>query len=174
MCFEKIIKRLSPKLKGIAYKLRRHFCFFNEEDLYQEALVHLWKSFKGGVLEDKTDSYILQGCYFYLKNYIRKHTKRVSFVSLYSENRDKEGLSLEEVLLSEFNKAQYLDDLNDKFLAEAIQNNGLNTREKKILWFYSQGLTTREIGRHLGISHVRVVKLTKEIRKKCQRYLDNT
>jgi len=172
MCFKNTVKRLSPKLKAIAYKLKGRFCFFNEEDLYQEALVYLWRNFKSGTLEDKTDSYILQGCYFHLKNYIRKSIKRASFLS-FDCRIGEEAVNLEEVIADSFDKSEYLDYLGDKLLAETIQNNGLNPREKQIISFYAQGLTTREIGGRLGISHVMVLKLTVRIRGKCQRYLDN-
>ncbi|MBI4972379.1 MAG: sigma-70 family RNA polymerase sigma factor [Candidatus Omnitrophica bacterium] len=173
MTFEELLKKLSPTIKRIAYKLKRQGLFFNEEDLYQEALVYLWRNFKCGLLKDKTDSYILQGCYFYLKNYIRKNTKRIIVLSLHCRNRGEETAGLEEVIPDGLDKSTYLDYLNDKLLAEAIQNNGLNPREKELLYFYAQGLTTREIGQRLGVSHVRVVKLTKRIRQKCSRYLDS-
>jgi RNA polymerase sigma factor (sigma-70 family) len=173
MYFEEIIKRLRPKLKGIAYKLNRRCGSLNEEDLYQEGLVYLWDSFNRGLLEVKTESYILQGCYFHLKNYLRVNLKRVNFVSLCSEDGREEDIKLEDVLTAdESYKSTYLAYLNDKFLTETILNNGLTPKEKKILYFYAQGLTTREIGRRLGVSHVSVVKSTKRIREKCLRYLD--
>jgi RNA polymerase sigma factor (sigma-70 family) len=173
MYFEELVKKISPKLKGISYRLNGGHHFFSDRDLYQEALLHLWQNFKKGLLEDKTDSYILQGCYFHLKNYIRKNTKKVCLVSLRDEKKDEENSVLEDTIVDDFNKSKYLDYLNDKLLVEIIQNNGLKPREKEILHFYAQGLTTREIGQRLGISHVRVVKLTKRIRQKCYRYLDN-
>jgi RNA polymerase sigma factor (sigma-70 family) len=173
MYFEEIIKRLRPKLRGIAYKLNYRCGSLNEEDLYQEGLVYLWDSFNHGLLEAKTESYILQGCYFHLKNYLRVNLKRVNFVSLYSEDNREEAVKLEDVLThDESYKPTYLTYLNDKFLTQTILNNGLTPKEKKILYFYAQGLTTREIGRRLGVSHVSVVKSTKRIREKCLRYLD--
>ena len=70
--FEVLIKRVSPTLKRITYRLNGHFSFFNDEDLFQEALIHLWEDYQKGKIQDKTDSYILQGCHFHLKNYLRK------------------------------------------------------------------------------------------------------
>jgi DNA-binding NarL/FixJ family response regulator len=94
-------------------------------------------------------------------------------VSLCSEDGREEDIKLEDVLTAdESYKSTYLAYLNDKFLTETILNNGLTPKEKKILYFYAQGLTTREIGRRLGVSHVSVVKSTKRIREKCLRYLD--
>lgn len=173
MRFEELLRKISPTLKRITYKLSSRHSFIDMDDLYQEALVHLWRDFCKGLLEDKTDSYILQGCYFYMKNYIRTHIKKKVFLSLQSEKYDEEGQVLEEFILCDnFNKSSYLDSLNDKLLAEVIRNNGLSPREKTILSFCCEGLTTRQIGERLGISHVRVVKLMALIRNKCRRYLD--
>lgn len=167
--FEILVKRISPTLKRITYRLNGHFSFFNDEDLFQEALIHLWQDFRKGKLQDKTDSYILQGCYFHLKNYLRKTKVKAKVVSL-ETIVNEEGANLEEILFLENEDRKYLDYLNDKLLTEAIRNNGLTQREKEILSFSAEGLTTREIGRRLGISHVRVVKLMVSIRNKCRKY----
>ena len=172
MNFKLLVRRLSPKLKGIAFRLNHSFTFFNEEDLYQEAMVHLWEEFEAGTLSDKTDSYILQGCYFYLKNYIHTHKDKITPLRIdICITEDDENLGKTLVLKDE--KSQhYFDYLNDKLLVEVIRNNGLTQREKELLPFFAQGLTTREIGRHLGISHVMVIKLTRAIREKCREHLD--
>lgn len=171
--FARIIKRIAPTLKRITYRLNHYFSFFNDEDLFQEALVHLWQEFLENNLEDKTDSYILQGCYFYLKNHIRKvkgKNKTTSLETIINE----EGTTLEETLsLRDSRPKDYLDSLDSKLLAETISNNGLSEREKDALSLYSQGLTVREIGKRMGISHVMVLKLTARIREKCKRYLDS-
>jgi DNA-binding NarL/FixJ family response regulator len=62
--------------------------------------------------------------------------------------------------------------LHTKFLVEDIQNNGFNSREKRILMFLKDGLTTRAIGKRIGLSHVSVVKAVKKIREKAQQHLD--
>jgi DNA-directed RNA polymerase specialized sigma24 family protein len=59
MQFEELVKKLSPTLKRIAYRLSGHFSSFDHNDLYQEELIHLWGEFKQDKLGDKTDSYIL-------------------------------------------------------------------------------------------------------------------
>jgi RNA polymerase sigma factor (sigma-70 family) len=43
----------------------------------------------------------------------------------------------------------------------------LNEREKVVFRLYLDGLTTRDIGTRLGISHVMVVKIKKKIKEKC-------
>lgn len=173
MAFLELVRKISPKLKGIAYRLNNRHTFFNNDDLYQEALIHLWGDFRKGRLAEKTESYILQGCYFYLKNYIRKNSKRKVFLSLEPRDRDCDNPgSIAPEIADSFDKSAYLAYLNDKCLAEVIMNNGLTSKEKEILSFYADGLTTREIGGRLGVSHVQVIKLTRRIRQKCLRYLD--
>lgn len=164
--FEGLVKRVSPTLKRITYRLNGHFSFFNDEDLFQEALIHLWEDFQKGKLQDKTDSYILQGCYFHLKNYLRKTRDKVSFLSI-DNFVDEDGTGLGEILSLEDNNSCF-DYLENKMLIEAIQNNGLTPREKEVLSLCLESLTTREIGQRLGISHVRVVKLRNRIRTKCK------
>ena len=99
MDFRELTSRISRKLKGIACKLNGHPSFLNEEDLYQEAMVHLWLDCQGGKLTDKTDSYILQSCYFHLKNYLRKNYDKARLVSL-ENSADEEGkeLNLDNIL----------------------------------------------------------------------------
>lgn len=172
MSFEILVRTLSPKLKGIAYRLNHSFTFFDEEDLYQEALLHLWEEFRAGTLSDKTTSYILQGCYFYLKNYIRTHKDKIIPLSIDVSSPGDEENSKEPLVLKDDNPQRYFDYLNDKLLAELIRNNGLTQCEKELLPFFAQGLTTREIGKRIGISHVRIVKIRKGIRRKCEKYLD--
>ncbi len=173
MYFEEIIKRISPKLKGIVYRLKGYFPLFSAEDLYQEVMSHLWVDYKEGKLSDKTDSYILQGCYFYLKNYIRKNKPRALFVSLdgfiYDENGEE--FNMGDVLSLE-DPRSVLEDIHANFLLEQINNNGLTRREKEVFHLALEGLTTREIGNRLGVSHVMVVKLQKRIREKCRKHMD--
>jgi len=89
MNFDTIVERISPALKNITYKLNGHYTFFNDDDLRQESLLHLWLEYQKGKLEDKTDSYILQGCYYYLKNYLRKVKADTKFVSIEALNDDE-------------------------------------------------------------------------------------
>lgn len=171
MEFDALTKKLSPTVKRIAYKLNGRYRSFSHDDLYQEAFLHLWNDFRAKKLEDKTDSYILQGCYFHLKNYIRKVNER-PVISL-DMQVNEEGLSLEEVLPLKFAiQEDCRSQLHVKFLVEAIQNNGFSPREKKILMFLKDGLTTRDIGKRIGLSHVSIVKTVKRIREKAKQHLD--
>lgn len=173
MSFEELNRKFSPTIKRIAYKLNGRYRSFDHDDLCQEATLHLWNAFRQDKLRDKTDSYILQGCYFHLKNYIRKVNERPNVLSLESLFGDEDGTTLEERLpLSSYGGDNIRESLNSKLLVETIQNNGFDRREKKILMLFKDGLTTRDIGKKVGLSHVSIVKALKRIRKKAKRYLD--
>jgi len=172
--FDTVIKRITPVLKRITYRLKGSSCFLSSEDLFQEAMIHLLADFRAGKLADKTDSYILQGCYFYLKNYIRKAAPRRCLVSLEALSSDAEsGICWEDMIADHNdNRKEYIDNLHDKLLVETIRNNGFSLIEKEMFGYYADGLTTREIGLKLGISHVMVIKRMAKVREKCRKYID--
>lgn len=170
MGFNELVKKISPTLKRIIYKLNVGFGFLNSDDLYQEALLHLWDDFRGGKLSDKTDSYILQGCYFHLKNYLRKTRDRYRPLSL-DALIDESGLDLEEILCTG-KPDECSRDIEARILIRDILNNGLTKKEKKVFLLCLRGLTTREIGSHLGVSHVSIVKLKSRVREKCQAHIE--
>jgi RNA polymerase sigma factor (sigma-70 family) len=163
--FEELFKKISPTLKRITYKLNGHFSFFNDDDLFQEAAARLWVDFQSGKLEGKTDSYILQGCYFHLKNYLRKTQDKLRLVSM-EALAEEDGLSLKETRADERPLSAY-SELDEELLSERIQNLRLSLRENDVLSLSMKGLTVREIGKRLGISHVMVVKLKAKIQDKC-------
>jgi len=171
MEFKELNKKLSVTIKRIAFKLNGRYRTFSHDDLYQEAVMHLWSNFNSGKLTGKTDSYILQGCYFHLKNYIRKVN-------------EKPQVSLDELICADIDGAGFKDmiidkshenmrgSLDTKLLAQRIMGSGLTLREKTILNLLSKGLTTRKIGKRLSLSHVMVVRVIGGIRKKCSRYIE--
>ena len=165
MSFEGMVMRIDPKLKGIVHRLNGHFTFFDDKDLYQEALIHLWVSWKEEHLDGKTESYILQGCFFYLKNYIRTALDRVALVSMETLIEDSD-MTLAETLPLEA-KDSPLDSLESELVMAQFSKAGLTDRERAIIDLTLDGLTTREIGERLGVSHVRIVKVKKNIRAKC-------
>jgi len=172
MVFEKLAAKLAPKIKAIAYRLNRRQAFFNDEDLFQEALVHLWKECVAGKLDDKTDSYILQGCYFHLQNHIRSVKDKIIPLSLDIPLGEDGDSPCETMEIRDERSEDYFQRLNEKLIVEVIRNNGLTDREKELLPLFAQGLTIRDIGKRIGVSHVRIVKMKKEIRRKCLKHLD--
>jgi len=172
MSFEELSQKLSPVIKRIAYRLNGCYRSFNHDDLYQEAIIHLWSDFLKGKLSDKTDSYILQGCYFHLKNYIRKVNERSNILSMDAALNVDENATVGDVLGESWACQDCREDLHNQFLAQSILNNGFNPKEKRLLEYFSQGLTTRDIGKRMGVSHVSVVKMMRKVRVKSQKYLD--
>jgi len=165
-----IINRLRYQLKGIIRKLNIRYHYIDSDDLYQEILLYLWQQNKSGRLKDKNDSYILQGCYYYLKNYVRTHIKTGyrEADKIYNDNLLEQNQEFREIAqtngqnLSRYNLAEYL--YYNEF------NKVLSIKEKILLNLRIRGLTNREIGKELGISHTMVSKIRKEMKKKYQFY----
>lgn len=160
MTFEELINRLTPKLRGIAYRLNGRYTVLDHDDLYQETLKHLWKFYKEGKLEGKTDSYILQGCYYHLMNRLRGIADNSFFIRL-DELVSEDGDTLEELLPGEDNGEYEAAEIR-----ELLERCGLTAREKEVLRLYAEGLTVREVGEQLGVSHVAVLKMIGKIREK--------
>jgi len=176
MSFEELIDRIKPKLKAITFRIEGACHCLSKDDLYQEAVLQLWIDFSNGKLADKTDSYILQGCYFFLKNHIRMALDKTSLMSI-TMSFDEDGGKSEEVLSFEeeisIDEGVFAEEVLDMdVLLEEIFKNELSYKEKEVVFFYLQGWTTREIGERLGISHVSVVHLEKKIREKCKKLKD--
>jgi RNA polymerase sigma factor (sigma-70 family) len=165
--FEVLAKRISPTLKRITHKLNGHYTFFDDEDLYQEALMHLWIDFGEGSLNDKTDSYILQGCYYHLKNYIRKTQDNVTLLSL-TAPMGEDGRNMEESLPSD--ETSLFEYLDGKLQLEMAEQKYLTGREKEVLSLLMDGMSMREVGSRLGISHVMVLKIRNRIKEKYGRF----
>jgi len=163
MKFEFMVDRLSPVLKRITKRLNGHHSYFDEEDLYQEALTHLWSAYGEGSIEDKTDSYILQGCYYHLKNHLRKVRERLVFVSL-NEPAGEDGIPWEDVIASEESSSLVL--LEGKLEFQAVSGACSSERDLRVVRLLMDGMSVREIGSQLGISHVMVIKIKGRIREK--------
>ena len=154
MSFEELLENCSPLLRRIAKRYRGNLRFLDEEDLIQEMLCYLWKKWKNGELEGKTSSYIIQNCWFYLQNYLRKTRYKVKWVNL----DELPGLADE--------SSPHPEVVERKKIIEQIGGNGLTVRQKVVFDLWLQGHTVREIGKRLRISHVRVVKIEDNIRRK--------
>lgn len=167
MNFEELIKNYKPKLKAIAHKLDGRYTSFNDEDLYQEALLFLWSKYKGNELWDKTDSYILQGCFFEMKNFIRTHFRGVdcSALSIYEKINDEGDMLLDTVSFKGKEEEQACLEFSALLSDMKVL---LNARQKKVFELISNGLTVREIAKILNVSHVMVIKIKKQIESKCK------
>ena len=160
MSFNTVLKRILPSLKQIIFKLHRKSAVIDTDDLYQESLIYLWLNIKNGTFSDKTDSYILQGCYFHLQNYIRTKSDKFESVSLDSSITEDSNLTLADTISEK-------QPVSENFpVTGGMPSGKLTEREKQVLELVKKGMTVREIGKHLGISHVRVVKLKQKLSKK--------
>jgi DNA-binding CsgD family transcriptional regulator len=59
------------------------------------------------------------------------------------------------------------EQIEDRQLLETVYSVGLTGNEIAVLSLSLDGLTVREIGDRLGVSHVQAVKHRKNIRNKC-------
>lgn len=162
IAFETLVRRLSPTLKAIAHRLDGRLSFADDQDLFQEGLLHLWTQFTAGNLSDKTDSYVLQGCYYHMRNYVRKTRDKAILMSM-SGTPEGEDFTLEESLAGQDLSTQ--NDVDETLHIEAIVESGMSRRERDVLLLSLEGMTTREIGSRLGVSHVSVVKTRNRIKK---------
>ena len=169
MSFDALVKRISFTLQRITQKLNGHFTFMDHDDLFQEAMLHLWDAFRTGTLNDKTDSYVLQGCYYHLKNYIRTVQDKAPMVSLNSIVDGEQDVALEEIL--EADDVGPFEYVEGKMQVEALLNSGLTQKERDVLALAMEGMTTREIGQQLGVSHVAVVKVKNKLKARYEQLI---
>lgn len=165
MKFDKIVKKLTPKLRGIAYRLNGKYTVLDHDDLYQEALAHMWHEYSEGKLADKTDSYVLQGAYYHLKNYLRGLDDNTFFARL-DEQVSEDGDTLGELIPAE-NDGGY----EAVETSELLDRCGLTDREKEVLHLYADGFTAREVGEMTGVSHVTILKMLNSVKKKVSMHL---
>ncbi len=163
-----VIVRLRHQLKAIIRKLNIKYQYIDSEDLYQEVLLYLWQQNENGKLKDKNDSYILQGCYYHLKNHIRKSIKSECkqinyryYPNIPEENQeanDNRQLNYQHLTHHPLDEYLYYDEFNKK----------LSIKERTLLNLRMRGLSTREIGKELGVSHTMVSKMRKKMIEKYQ------
>ena len=166
MVFEEWVNKINPKIKGIARRLDGKYTSFSEDDLYQQALMGLWQKYNNGELEDKTESYVVQGCSFEMRNYIRTHFKGTDRRAVSTDVRvNDEGDTFVSFIADD--KSGNQSASCDAALKISEIKSRLNERQRKILLMSGKGLTTREIGSRLGVSHVMVVRMKKNIAKIC-------
>lgn len=138
----------------------------DENDLIQEMSIHLWKKWKKDKFKGQNESYLLQGCWFHLKNHLRVISDNVETVSL-NEPVNGGDIPLNELIVDE--SAFIPGQLEYKILINRIKSNGLSKREKEVFELYMEGHTLREIGEKMNISFVMVSKIQKNI---CRKYRD--
>lgn len=162
MDFKILLKKITPALRYIA---RKHllYGFYDEEDLYQEMCLFLWKNYSNGLPIGINEAYVIKACEFHIQNFLRKGRPKAplsSFEELISEGR----LTLGDIL--EDKKVHTESDVDYRLTIDNLKNLGLNTKEKKVISYLLRGYTVREIAERMGCSHVMIVKYKKNIIKK--------
>lgn len=168
MNFKSLSRSLESNLEFLAHRLAQSNRSLEADDLYQEMMLHLWDKFRDGVPEGINRSYIVRGCKFHILNYLRKKRDKAWMVSL-EEPINENGNTLKDILAARQQDTR--KDIDAELTADQILHNGLTRREKEVFLFLLQGYTLRETGRKLGISHVRVVNLRRNIRQKWEKKL---
>jgi DNA-directed RNA polymerase specialized sigma24 family protein len=161
-----IVNQIKFQLKAITRKLNIRYQYIDSEDLYQEALFYLWQQYNTGKLKNKNKSYILQGCYYYLKNHIRKYVKfkegQINSNCYYNAEKSDKEIGKGSIL--DYSRPTSFD--LDEYLYYEEFKKGLSLKEKTLLNLRLRGLSTREIGKELGVSHTMVLKMRKKMMAK--------
>ena len=162
MTFEAKLAEFVPKLTALSMNIKNMPVSMERSDLIAEMELHLWKKWKNGDFTIHTDSYLIQSCWFHIKNFIRT-----------AGNRDRSTVNLDEPFSSS-DSTRY-DILADEYdisneidlhiMIDSILENGLSEREKEVFLLDLEGHNLREIAAFLNISFVRVHKILARIRK---------
>lgn len=168
--FEQLIKKFSPKIKQLVSKVIINSRSIDKDDLFQEIVYHLWQRWRNGEFVDKTDAYIMGSCYFHLKNYLRRFGDKAKIVSLNEPVGEvgSNSISIKGSTLGELIPVISLFEQNveDVLFIRQMKEKELTRQENEVAEFLSQDYTLREIGKKLNISHVRVLKIKENIKKK--------
>ncbi len=164
MEFKELVDKFSKRIRYLVSNSVIPSQGIGKEDLYQEILIHLWQSWSQGELEGKTDSYIIKGCYFYLKNYLRKFGEKARIINLNEPIDEESDISLGELIPDP--RPLFDERIDNILFIQQMKEKELTRRENEVFELLSQGYTLRDIGKSLGISHVRVLKIKEHISKK--------
>jgi len=165
MKFKELYNRVSPRLRRIAMHYRNHCPSLDEDDLYQEMCCYLWEHFRDADEKEMSDYYIARGCQYHILNYMRVNIQKASLCSM-EQPINERGDTIEDVLPDSCEDIDRKVEQNITF--DTIMSNGFTKREKEVLALLLKGCTVREAGEKLGISHVMVIKLKKNLIRRWQ------
>ena len=165
MAFETLYHRIAPRLKKMAHYYNGHGRFIDGDDLYQEMCAYLWARYPNGAPEGINDAYVIKGCEFHVRNYLRKAKNPVEITSLNLPIGDG-GITIADLIPDKGEPVR--DVINRRLVADAVRNSGLTLREQEVFSQLADGYTVREIGQRMGISHVMVLKIKKSLLRKWQ------
>ncbi|MFV1884337.1 MAG: RNA polymerase sigma factor [Balneola sp.] len=157
---KEFLKRLNES-QGIVHKVCRMYCDEEEErkDLFQEILIHLWKSYPSFKGDSKFSTWMYRVAFNVAIQYLRKEKKKMEEIVL-PERFDQ---------LSNDNEGEELTE-EKKILRLAIGR--LNEIEKAIVMLYLEERDNEDIAEIIGISQNNVrVKMTR-IRNKLKELVE--
>ena len=132
------------------------------DDLMQEALVHLWRVEQAR--PHQRPSWYLQSCQFHLLHYMQSGRsvdswkRRAALVSSSLGDEDQEpGQPVADHSATSATSAVHAHEILELLDGE------LTASQKKVLNFLAEGLSCREIGSRLGVSHNAVIKQRRRI-----------
>jgi RNA polymerase sigma factor (sigma-70 family) len=162
--FEKLLAQLKPRLWAVTCKAWRGkgqcLHFLDAEDLMQEAQLYLYAQWELGRIAGKNESFILQGCWFHLQNYLRGLRDSVEVRSFHPDSAQANLLD------------RAVADTSDRdgFLAD-LREASLTDQEQQVLQLRLDGFTLRETGARLELSHPRVAYIEKRLRQKLSKHV---
>ncbi|MDP8254090.1 MAG: LuxR C-terminal-related transcriptional regulator [Candidatus Kaelpia aquatica] len=162
MDFRILLEKITPRLKYIA-RMNTLYGFYSQDDLFQEMCIYLWQQYRYGLPIGINESYVVKGCEFHLKNFLRKGRPKIVLSSL-DESICSGGITLVDIL--EDDKADSKSRIEARLTIDDIKDLGLTDKENSVLSLLLKGHTMREIAVKLDVSHVMVLKYKNNIRKK--------
>jgi DNA-directed RNA polymerase specialized sigma24 family protein len=146
-------------LRSLVHRLTQDWAL--EEDLFQEALLHLWRSQEGR--PGQTQSWYLQSCLFHLRDCLARGRSLDSFKhlgarlrSVVNEDDFEEICEPAEPEAGPWDEVASKDDLG-------VLTRWLEPQERAVLEALVEGLSARQAARRFGISHTLVLKLRQRI-----------
>jgi RNA polymerase sigma factor (sigma-70 family) len=147
---------LVKKHKGILYKISRMYADEpgDREDLQQEIMIQLWKSFENFSEESAFSTWMYRVAVNTSITFLKKEKRRLDTVSfeMAGDTHYEEYTGRKDEQLEIFYKA----------------SQQLNPIEKALMFYYMEGLSHRETGVQLGISEVNVRVKLNRIKEKLQ------
>lgn len=150
------------KHQGIIYKVSRMYMDneVDQEDLYQEIVYQLWKSYKSFKGDSQFSTWMYRVSLNTAISFFKKEKKQ-------KEIEDKLKIQDNTETMDTNENPDKLD-----FLYKAI--NQLNDVDKALIFLYLEGLSHKEIGNNLGISEgnarVRLNRIKTKLEKTIKKY----
>lgn len=150
------------KHQGIIYKVSRMYMDneVDQEDLYQEIVYQLWKSYKSFRGDSQFSTWMYRVSLNTAISFFKKEKKQKEIEDKFKIQDNTEAMETNE-------NPDKLD-----FLYKAI--NQLNDVDKALIFLYLEGLSHKEIGKNLGISEgnarVRLNRIKTKLEKTIKKY----